>query len=36
MVTPWMEIREGEMHLCIPDHLGYPVTSQARATLRRS
>ncbi|MET0240415.1 MAG: NUDIX domain-containing protein [Sphingobium sp.] len=35
MVTPWKEMRGGEAHLCIPDHLGYPVTSQALATLRR-
>jgi 8-oxo-dGTP pyrophosphatase MutT (NUDIX family) len=36
MVTPWVEIRDGEPHLCIPDHLGYPVTSQAHAKIRRS
>jgi len=36
MVTPWFEVRDGEMHLCIPDHLGYPVTSQLRATIQRS
>ncbi|HEX7872387.1 MAG TPA: NUDIX domain-containing protein [Sphingobium sp.] len=35
MVTPWREERDGEEHLCIPDHLGYPVTSQIWATLRR-
>lgn len=35
MVTPWTEIRDGEVHLCIPDHLGYPVTSQVRDTIRR-
>ncbi len=35
MVTPWNEMREGEMHLCIPVHLGYPVTSQAQGTIRR-
>ncbi len=27
-VTPWTEIRDGVEHLCIPDDLGYPVTSQ--------
>ncbi len=27
-VTPWIEQRGGERHLCIPDDLGYPVTSQ--------
>jgi 8-oxo-dGTP pyrophosphatase MutT (NUDIX family) len=27
-ITPWVEERGGEQHLCIPDDLGYPVTSQ--------
>nr|WP_299849433.1 NUDIX domain-containing protein [Sphingomonas bacterium] len=27
-VTPWIEQRDGERHLCIPDDLGYPVTSE--------
>ncbi|MEP9357981.1 NUDIX domain-containing protein [Sphingomonas sp. KR3-1] len=27
-ITPWVEARGGEQHLCIPDDLGYPVTSQ--------
>ena len=27
-ITPWIEEREGTRHLCIPDDLGYPVTSQ--------
>ena len=27
-VRPWREERNGETHLCIPDHLGYPVTSE--------
>ncbi len=27
-ITPWIEERDGRPHLCIPDHLGYPVTSQ--------
>lgn len=27
-VTPWTEMRDGIEHLCIPDDLGYPVTSQ--------
>lgn len=34
-VTPWREERGGEEHLCIPDHLGYPVTSQPFATIMR-
>uniref|UniRef100_UPI0035C972B4 NUDIX hydrolase n=1 Tax=uncultured Sphingomonas sp. TaxID=158754 RepID=UPI0035C972B4 len=28
-VTPWIEARAGVEHLCIPDDLGYPVTSEA-------
>jgi len=35
MVTPWFDVRDGERHLCIPDHLGYPVTSQSWATMSR-
>ncbi|MEO5867860.1 MAG: NUDIX domain-containing protein [Sphingomonas sp.] len=27
-ITPWSEERDGETHLCIPDGLGYPVTSE--------
>lgn len=27
-VSPWTEERDGETHLCIPNDLGYPVTSQ--------
>jgi hypothetical protein len=35
LVTPWLEVRDGEPYLCIPDHLGYPVTSQPLATVLR-
>lgn len=35
-VTPWFEERDGEKHLCIPAHLGYPVTSEPLTTLRRA
>lgn len=35
MVTPWRGLRDGDLHLCIPDHLGYPVTSQSMTTIRR-
>ena len=35
MVTPWVEERDGVPHLCIPDHLGYPVTSEEYAKLQR-
>ncbi|MDF7773755.1 NUDIX domain-containing protein [Sphingomonas sp. AOB5] len=31
ILTPWIEERDGERHLCIPDDLGYPVTSQILA-----
>ena len=27
-VTPWTKIRNGVEHLCIPDDLGYPITSE--------
>lgn len=29
VVTPWTEWRDGEERLCIPEDLGYPVTSEA-------
>lgn len=35
-VRPWVEERDGRRHLCIPDHLGYPVTSQPLETVRRA
>jgi 8-oxo-dGTP pyrophosphatase MutT (NUDIX family) len=28
VVTPWAELRDGAEQLCIPDDLGYPVTSE--------
>lgn len=34
-VTPWIEDRDGVPHLCIPTHLGYPVTSEPVATALR-
>lgn len=34
-VTPWIEERDGAPHLCIPDHLGYPVTSEPLELARR-
>lgn len=34
-VTPWTEQRDGQAHLCIPDDLGYPVTSEAMAGAMR-
>ena len=35
LVTPWLEEREGESYLCIPGHLGYPVTSESFERVRR-
>ena len=35
MVTPWIERRGGVDHLCIPDDLGYPVTSEPLADVVR-
>lgn len=34
-VTPWLAMRDGEEHLCIPDDLGYPITSERRVDVRR-
>lgn len=27
-IRPWIEDRNGEAHLCIPEHLGYPITAE--------
>lgn len=35
VITPWAEERNGEQHLCIPDGLGYPVTSEALGSASR-
>ena len=34
-ITPYAEERDGVTHLCIPDDLGYPVTSEAMADAAR-
>ncbi|RYE02916.1 MAG: NUDIX domain-containing protein [Sphingomonadales bacterium] len=34
-VTPWIEARGDGSHLCIPDDLGYPVTSEPLAEAMR-
>jgi 8-oxo-dGTP pyrophosphatase MutT (NUDIX family) len=34
-VTPWIEERGGEKLLCIPEGIGYPVTSEPLETARR-
>lgn len=35
LVTPWIEDRDGRSHLCIPGHLGYPVTSEPFDRVKR-
>jgi 8-oxo-dGTP pyrophosphatase MutT (NUDIX family) len=27
-ITPWIEEHDGRPHLCIPSHLGYPITAE--------
>ena len=34
-VTPWIEERGGEILLCIPEGIGYPVTTEPLETARR-
>jgi 8-oxo-dGTP pyrophosphatase MutT (NUDIX family) len=36
LLIPWIEERDGEKHLCIPDNMGYPITSQPLTTAKRS
>lgn len=35
-ITPWIEVRDGVEQLCIPDDIGYPVTSQPTSTALRA
>jgi 8-oxo-dGTP pyrophosphatase MutT (NUDIX family) len=35
-ITPWIEARDDGKHLCIPDDLGYPVTSEPLARAIRA
>jgi len=35
-ITPWIEERDGVAHIIIPDHLGYPVTSEPLASATRA
>jgi 8-oxo-dGTP pyrophosphatase MutT (NUDIX family) len=35
-ITPWKEIRDGVEHLCIPGDLGFPVTAEPVARVRRA
>ena len=34
-ITPWVEERGGSPHVCIPEGIGYPVTSEPLETARR-
>lgn len=34
-ITPWLEDRDGGPHVCIPEGIGYPVTSEPLETARR-
>jgi 8-oxo-dGTP pyrophosphatase MutT (NUDIX family) len=34
-ITPWVEQRGGSPHVCIPEDIGYPVTSEPLETARR-
>ena len=34
-VTPWIETRDGETMLCIPEGIGYPVTAEPLESARR-
>lgn len=34
-ITPWIEQRDGAPHVCIPENIGYPVTSEPLETARR-
>lgn len=34
-ITPWVEDRAGRPHVCIPEDIGYPVTSEPLETARR-
>ncbi len=36
MISPWVETRDGVDHLCIPEGMGYPVTSEPLANVRRA
>jgi len=34
-ITPWVEERDGASYVCIPEGIGYPVTSEPLETARR-
>lgn len=35
LISPWIEMRDGEEHLCIPQDHGYPVTSRPLSQMPR-
>ena len=35
MVSPTMEKRDGVMHLCIPEGIGYPITAESMESVQR-
>ena len=35
LISPWVEERDGERHLCIPEGAGYPVTSEKLSSAMR-
>ena len=34
-ITPWVEERDGKLHVCIPADAGYPITSEPLETAQR-
>lgn len=34
-ITPWVEIRDGQRFVCIPEGIGYPVTAEPYESARR-
>lgn len=36
IITPWVEERDGAPHICIPEGLGYPVTSEPLSSASRA
>ena len=35
LIEPWVEVRGGIKHLCIPEGLGYPVTAEPLSSVQR-
>lgn len=36
LISPWIETRDGADHLCIPEGLGYPITSEPLSMAQRA